>query len=188
MECLNLNEHFIFSSNITASFNGADPFEATLLLSINALYFFEKKSNLLKEGPDILESHLLFKFKHEEICLKNILSNDDSIEYYILKKFDDFFPEFFLKFSNQSKGKEYVKILILFEGWKFAFNSIKRSLNSKNDIDNNDSDSENNSKNNESNEKKENSNNDNEKNNISNEKKKEMMLFEVDKNYLFKII
>ena len=189
MECLTLNEHLIFSSNITASFNGAESFEAMLLLSIEALYFFEKKNNQLKEGPDILESHLLFKFKHEEICLKNILSNDDSIEYYILKKFDDFFPEFFLKFSNQPKGKDYVKILILFEGWKFALNSIKRLLyNNKNEINSEDYDNENNSFfNNEISENSDDENN-NKTSNNSTEIREEITELNFDKHYLFEII
>ena len=181
MECLDLKEKFIFSSNISVIFNNVDLYEISFLLTIDALYFFEKKNNQIKEGPDVLESHLLFKFKHEEICLKSISSNDDSIEYFILKKYDDSFPEFFLKFGNQPKGKEYVKILILFEGWKYAVNSIKRTYNNKQNQNENISFDEDNDK----------SSDDNENNSSyeSNENdQKEQIDFNIDKYYLFKII
>jgi len=181
MECLYLKEKYIFSSNISVLFNNTDLYEITLLLTIDALYFFEKKNNQIKEGPDFLESHLLFKFKHEEICLKSISSNDDSIEYYILKKYDDYFPEFFLKFSNQPKGKEYVKILILFEGWKFAVNSIRRSYYNKQNQSENYSSNENNEINS--------SNSENDSNFQNNDyNKNEKIEFNVNKYYLFKII
>ena len=181
MECLYLKEKYIFSSNISVLFNNTDLYEITLLLTIDALYFFEKKNNQIKEGPDFLESHLLFKFKHEEICLKSISSNDDSIEYYILKKYDDYFPEFFLKFSNQPKGKEYVKILILFEGWKFAVNSIRRYYYNKQNQSENYSFNENNEINS--------SNSENDSNFENNDyNKNEKIEFNVNKYYLFKII
>ena len=43
MECLYLKEKYIFSSNISVLFNNTDLYEITLLLTIDALYFFEKK-------------------------------------------------------------------------------------------------------------------------------------------------
>ena len=182
MECLYLKENFIFCSNISVSFNNSDSFdEITLLLTIDALYFFEKKNYQIKEGPDILESHLLCKFKHEEIYLKSISSNDDSIGYNILKKNRYNIHEFLLKFSNQPKGKEYVKILILFEGWKYAVKSIKSSCSNKKiqiqKISLNE-DSDKNSDDNENSESYE----------INDYEQKEQIDYNVTKYYLFKII
>ena len=93
----------------------------TLLISINALYIFDKElpSELLikEEEKDFLENTLLLKYFHEEIFISNY--NDNSIKYKLTSNNE----EFTIKFpNNQINAKEFIKILIIFEGWKISCN------------------------------------------------------------------
>ena len=123
MQCLILNEKFIFSSFITMK--PEEKYKTnkkTLLISVNALYIFDKElpSELLikEEEKDFLENTLLLKYFHEEIFISNY--NDNSIKYKLTSNNNE---EFTIKFpNNQINTKEFIKILIIFEGWKISCN------------------------------------------------------------------
>ena len=136
MQCLNLKENLIFSvaAEISTTQSEKGDFKKIrMLTSIYSVYFFTvdkvPPTKDLKKEVYFLEDYLYLKFNHEDMYIRNF--DDSSIEYEV--KTDEIRIPLIIKFKVVSP-KEYVKVLLLINGWHIAVQNSKARKSSVPDV------------------------------------------------------
>ena len=152
MQCLTLKENFIFTCSVEyhQERKNIDSGEkkSILLMTIKAIYIFDKKQ---EDQVVFLEDKLLLKCLHDDIYIESYDNDKNEVIFRETKEAkkqreaeeakknpkskkkkkgeskEQPDLRFVIKFLDTQTAKEYIKILALFEGWKLAVKSAKKS-------------------------------------------------------------
>ena len=152
MQSLTLKENFIFTCSVEyhQERKNSDSGEkkSILLMTIKAIYIFDKKQ---EDQVVFLEDKLLLKCLHDDIYIESYDNDKNEVIFRETKEAkkqreaeeakknskskkkkkgeskEQPDLRFVIKFLDTQTAKEYIKILALFEGWKLAVKSAKKS-------------------------------------------------------------